>query len=142
MVNDEPQPAIHRPIRGERTLHSEPAPVVDLSVGQQWACRVGRDRVCSGGSISTSTHSRSGSIARTRTRKLQHELPKRNRLGCGGSARRETQGSTDAESLPQGRPEFQGKSLNARNAGQRSPVWDDPKGADAARLLEALWGKP
>jgi hypothetical protein len=41
-----------------------------------------------------------------------------------------------------GRPEFQGKSGNARHAGQRPPHWRKPTGADGMAMLEALFGPP
>jgi hypothetical protein len=41
-----------------------------------------------------------------------------------------------------GRPEFQGKSGNARHAAQRPPHWRKPTGADGMAMLEALFGPP
>jgi hypothetical protein len=41
-----------------------------------------------------------------------------------------------------GRPEFQGKSGNARHTGQRPPHWRKPTGADGMAMLEALFGPP
>ena len=41
-----------------------------------------------------------------------------------------------------GRPEFQGKSGNARHAGQRPPHWRKPAGTDGMAMLEALFGPP
>lgn len=41
-----------------------------------------------------------------------------------------------------GRPAYQGKSGNARHAGQRPPQWRKPAGADGLAMLEALFGPP
>jgi hypothetical protein len=54
----------------------------------------------------------------------------RRAVGCfGGRSQKE---------ITEDRREFQGIA-NARHSGQSGPVWDEPPGADAARLLAACW---
>jgi hypothetical protein len=41
-----------------------------------------------------------------------------------------------------GRPEFQGKSGNARNRSRHQPRWTSAPSEEALAALEALWGPP
>jgi hypothetical protein len=64
-------------------------------------------------------------------------------LGRGHGAESTQQGDS-TRILPMGRPEYQGKSGNARNSKQAGPSWSTPKERAAADDLAALlrkWGR-
>jgi hypothetical protein len=61
---------------------------------------------------------------------------RREPLAGGPSA----QSSTDTSKTKSGRRENQGIAPD-RNRDQRPPIWPEPVGVDAARLLADLWGR-